>query len=105
MALRFYLDEHLSETTAKLARGSGLDVVSVDGLGRKGWSDERHPAWAAQEGRVLVTHDAGDYIALTHRFESEGSDHAGILCLPPSFPANRFAQIARALVAYSELHP
>jgi hypothetical protein len=74
-------------------------------LSRKSWSDEEHLLAAAAEHRCIVTIDRRDFALLTSRFERENQPHAGVLCLAPSLPANRFAQIASALLAYSELHP
>jgi hypothetical protein len=38
-------------------RRQELDIVRVQDVGLAGWSDADVLAWAAQEGRVLLTHD------------------------------------------------
>lgn len=58
--LRLVGDENLNErfVLAVLRRVPGLDLVRVRDVGRAGLTDADLLDWVADEGRVLVTHDA-----------------------------------------------
>jgi hypothetical protein len=62
--MNFHLDEHVSERLTARAVFCGLDVVSVSRLGLKGLDDAANLLFAAQSGRVLVTHAVRDYTLL-----------------------------------------
>ena len=53
----------------------------------------------------MVTRDLTDFLRLTLRCFENQWPHAGILIVPPSLPDKDAAAIARALVAYAQLHP
>lgn len=57
-----------------MLRDHGFDAVSVQEAGRRGAADSEHLDWAAREGRVLVSHNLGDYARL-----AQERSHAGIL--------------------------
>ena len=58
---RFYLDENVKEQLVAALIAIGLDAVSTWQMGRKGASDFMQLLFAAQSGRVLVTHDVKDF--------------------------------------------
>jgi|SRR5579883_3368098 len=99
--MRFYLDENLSQEIAILARARGLDVVSGHELGHDGWSDEQQLAFAAAEGRCLVTADVKDFTRLSREWSAGGLPHSGVLCLPTP-PARH--QLTRAVAALARAH-
>jgi predicted nuclease of predicted toxin-antitoxin system len=103
--VRFSLDEDLPPRMAEIARGLGLDVISVHERGQQGLPDAEVLRLAALERRCLVTRNRDDFIELTNRFLENEWPHAGVLIVPRSLPNNDFAGLARALVAYSEHHP
>lgn len=103
--MRFYLDEDLSHRIAELARARGCDVLSSHECGRDGLRDEEQLRLAAAEGRCFVTRNRDDFIALTVRCFQDGAPHAGVLIVPDSLPADDFAALAAAVVAYAEEHP
>lgn len=100
--VRFLLDEDLPPEAARAARGLGLDVASVHESARTGLSDEYQLAFAASEGRILVTRNRDDFIALTRSFYATGRAHAGVLIVSRAYPNHRPATIAHALVAWRE---
>ncbi|MGI8553275.1 MAG: DUF5615 family PIN-like protein [Dehalococcoidia bacterium] len=101
----YYLDEDLSHKAAALARRSGVDVVSSLECNRNGSSDEDQLAFAAEQGRVLVSQDYAGFSRLTKRFASEGRDHAGVLLLASSISNGDYAGIAAAIARYDREHP
>ncbi len=94
---RFLLDEDLSPRVAEVARRLGLDVESVHELDRRGLSYREQLQLAAAGGRVFVTRNRDDYIALTVEFYRTGEAHNGVLIVPRGLPNNRPERIAHAL--------
>jgi predicted nuclease of predicted toxin-antitoxin system len=95
--MRFLLDEDLSPAVAEVARGSGLDVLSVHEIDRRGFDDATQLRLAARDERIFVTRNRDDFLTLTLQFFQAGSAHAGVLIVPYSLPNNRPERIARAL--------
>ena len=62
--LRLYLDEDVRPRLAKVLRERGFDAVSAVELGRIAVSDAEHFAFAAQEGRALLTFNIQDFVPL-----------------------------------------
>ena len=103
--MRFYLDEDLSGKIAEIARGMGVDIVSAHECGNFGSEDGVHLAFAASDGRCLVTRNRDHFIALTVKFFQEERPHAGVLVVPYTMPSDRFELIARAIAHYDSDHP
>ena len=103
--MRFYLDEDLSPIIAHIVRQLGYDAVSVHDLEREGLSDDVQLTLAAAAGRILVSINRDDMIALTERFYYAGRPHAGVLIVPSNFAPNRFSAVAHALAAFAQMRP
>lgn len=79
--IRFHLDENLDGSVASGLRMRGVDITTTPEQGLLGVTDEDQLAFAAQERRVLVTHD--DDLLILHRLEFP---HAGIaFCHPTKY--------------------
>jgi predicted nuclease of predicted toxin-antitoxin system len=76
--LRYYLDEHIDPAISQGLRLRGIDVLTTEEAGRahQGLSDAEQLAYAAAQGRVLVTRDS-DFVELA----SKQLPHAGIVLL------------------------
>ena len=72
--MKFYLDEHIPKGVVEGLRRRGVDVLTVQEAGRSGDSDEKQLAFAAREGRVLITFD-DDFL----RLDAAGVPHIGIV--------------------------
>jgi len=57
----------------------GIDALSVYDVRQQGLDDPAVLAYAASQGRVLLTHNIRHFVVLHHRFLAEGRSHAGIL--------------------------
>jgi len=98
--LRYLLDEDVHPEAAAAARALGLDVVSAHEMGRRGRTDFDQLRLAAADGRILVTRNRDDYIALTVEAFRAGDPHHGVLILPHTLPNSEPGRIARALAAW-----
>jgi predicted nuclease of predicted toxin-antitoxin system len=78
--IRFHLDEQVDHDIAQGLRLRGIDVTTASDAGLLGASDEAHIAFALEQRRLILTHDA-DYL----RSASAGCSHAGILLLRRRF--------------------
>jgi len=76
--IRFHLDESAHGRLATALRHRGIDVTISADVQLLSASDEQQLAFAFQENRVLITHDA-DFLQL----HQAGFMHAGIVYGPP----------------------
>lgn len=100
--MSFLLDEDLNPAVAEIARGLGLDVISVHEIDRRGFPDPDQLRFAASERRILVTRNRDDFIRLTISWFQIGELHAGVLIVPHSLPNHRPDRIAHALKRWRE---
>lgn len=84
----FYLDHNISSQLATLLRRRGHAVVSARQIGRERGDDAEHLFIAAEQQRIVVTHDRDDF-TLLHRAWTRWSvgwgimvSHAGIVVFP-----------------------
>jgi hypothetical protein len=101
--MRYLIDEDLSTEIAVIARGLGLDVVSVQGLGRRRWSDHQQLTQAPIDGRCVVTANRDEFRGLTTDFALAGRAHNGVLILPFTLRSQSAAAIAHALTAFDRV--
>jgi Domain of unknown function (DUF5615) len=85
------LDEMFSDDIARQLRAKGYDVISVVAdPALVGLPDDQILAYAASEGRALVTANIKDFVPLDSRYRAAGQAHAGlILVSTKTFPQNR----------------
>lgn len=100
--MRFLLDEDLTPEIAEIARGLGLDVLSVHEIERRGFTDEDQLRFSTSQDRIFVTRNRDDFIRLTVDFFQTGEAHLGLLIVPRSLPNHRPARIAHALKRWQE---
>lgn len=95
--IRFYLDADVSPKVAVIGRGLGLDVVSAHEVGMTEAADADQMARAAAEGRVLVTRNRDDFLALTLAAYHDRAPHRGLLVVRELSPSHRASRLAHAL--------
>lgn len=100
--LRYLLDEDVPPKAGEVARGLGLDVVSVHDLGRLAWADDDQLRAAAADGRIFVTYNRNDFLHWTVEFFRAGRPHAGVLILSRTVARDRPERIAHALLRWAE---
>ena len=88
---RLLLDEMLSDEIAAQLRDKGHDVLAVVAdPGLVALPDYRVLAHASAEGRVVVTKNSKDFLALDAHHRAAGSPHAGlVLVSTKTFPEDR----------------
>lgn len=95
-----YADENLDRLLIVALRARGVDVVTAREAGRLRAPDEQQLAYATSLGRVLLTHDRGDFRRLHRACLEAGRSHAGIAILPQPGPVARRAVRAVLLLAW-----
>jgi predicted nuclease of predicted toxin-antitoxin system len=100
--LRHLLDEGLPPKAAEIARGLGLDVISVHELGRQGVSDRDQLRFASGEGRIFLTRNHRDFVELTVEFYRAGEAYPGVLLVRRNLPNDRPERIAHALKRWAD---
>lgn len=100
--MRFLLDEDVNPAVAEIARGLGLDVVSIHEIDRRGLDDEDQLRFSASENRIFITRNRDDFIQLTISFFQTGEPHKGLLIVPHSLPNHLPERIAHALKSWHE---
>lgn len=68
-------------------RRPGVDMVRVQDVGLSGQPDTVVLAWAATEGRVLLTHDVATLVGYAFARLAAGQVMAGVLVVPQGAPA------------------
>ncbi|HKI01183.1 MAG TPA: DUF5615 family PIN-like protein [Thermoanaerobaculia bacterium] len=101
-SMRFLLDEDLNPNVAEVARGLGLDVLSVHEIDRRGFADEEQLRFSAAQARIFVTRNRDDFIRLTISFFQTGELHSGLIIVPRSLPNHLPERIAHALKRWQE---
>jgi hypothetical protein len=102
--VRLCLDELYSPDIAAQLRQRGHDVISVhDRPALVGLPDPELMELMSDEGRAVLTENAGDFVPLVARLALEGRDHFGpVLTSSASLPRSRntIGRYVRALDAF-----
>ncbi len=86
--LRFLADEDLDNDILRgiLRRLPSVNLVRVQDVGLSGAADPQVLAWAAQENRVLLTHDVSTMTAHAKIRVSGGQPMPGVFAIPQDVP-------------------
>lgn len=103
--MKYYLDEDVSPKIADLLRSYQGDAKSTHEAGMIQAQDTEQLAYAASEGRCMVTRNRDDFIRLTVQFFNENRPHHGLLVIPYTIPGDQFSLIAAALKKYAVKYP
>ena len=91
--LRLAADENFNNSIVRglLRRQPELDIVRIQDAGLSGADDTTVLEWAAQEGRVLLTHDVSTITKYAYERVQAGQPMPGV------FEVNRPVPIGRAI--------
>ena len=93
--VRFLADEDFDNTIVRgvIRRMKGIDLVRAQDVGLSGRPDPDVLQWAADEGRVVLTHDVSTMKAHAYTRVAQG------LAMPGVFAANQFLAIGGVIDA------
>jgi len=79
--LRLLADENLNNNIVRALRmrEPALDIVRVQDVGLIGQDDPTILAWAARDGRIVVTHDAATMTRYAHDRARTGESMPGVV--------------------------
>lgn len=89
--LRFVADENFNNNILRglLRRQSELDIVRVQDVGLRGADDPTVLEWAAQEGRILLTHDVATITQYAYERLEAGLSMPGVFEVSLDVPIGR----------------
>ncbi len=96
---RLYLDEDVHSAVATGLKRRGFNVLTTIEAGCSGTADDEQFAFAAAEGRVLVTFNRGDFARLHGEYLDQGRKHAGIVVSRQAPPGQVVRAIAKLVGA------
>lgn len=74
-----YFDEDVNVLVADLLRARGFRVTTTQAAGQIGTTDANQLAFAASQGRAIVTHNRVHFEALAQRYFEAEKTHSGII--------------------------
>ncbi|MEY3557289.1 MAG: hypothetical protein EWV49_06215 [Microcystis aeruginosa Ma_QC_Ch_20071001_S25] len=91
--IRFLADENFNHQIVRgiLRQNSQIDVVRVQDVGLSGVDDPAVLAWAAQEGRIVLTHDVATMTTFAYERLESG------LFMPGLFEVSRRVPVGLAI--------
>ncbi len=89
--LRFLSDENLRAAILRglRDRDPDIDILRVQDVGLSGAIDPDVLAWAADQGRILLTHDARTVPAFAYQRVTEGLVMPGVFAIDPDAALGR----------------
>ena len=103
--MKFYLDEDPAPAIAVALRKQAIDAVSAHEVGRIGLRDAEQLAFAAYQGRCLVSANARDFARLGRDAIDQGGPHAGIVLCPPRIHTQNVGIVVKALLEIAKRYP
>ena len=80
-----------------------LDAVTAFGIGMRAATDRQLLEWAAQEGRIIVTHDRKTMPAHAAGLMSDGKNIAGLFVVLRSLPLHQVIEDLELMITCSEM--
>jgi predicted nuclease of predicted toxin-antitoxin system len=77
--IKLYLDEHIWSGLPAALNRLGFDAIHACALGYVGWEDSEQLAYAASQGRAILTFNVADFELLATEWFFFGREHAGIV--------------------------
>lgn len=101
-APRFLCDEHIPVPFCRALERAGIDGIHVLDIGMKGAVDHVVLQRARRDGRILITRNYRDFVALAETWSRQGVTFPGVLFVSASIPQGDVAAHLRALNAWTE---
>ena len=91
--LRFLADENIEAALVQaVRRNPQMDIVRVQDVGLSGTDDSVVLEWAAEENRLVITHDAGTMPRYARDRVNAGLPMPGVIEVPKPFRVGRVAE-------------
>jgi Domain of unknown function (DUF5615) len=102
--LKFLADENFDNTIIRglFRRNPDLDIFRVQDVGLSGKDDPTVLEWAAQEGRILLTHDVATITRYAYDRVREGQPMPGVIEIGIDAPIGRVIEDVLVLVECSQ---
>lgn len=102
--IKVLVDENFDNTIVRglFRRNSELDIVRVQDVGLSGEDDPTVLEWAAQEGRVLLTHDVITITRYAYDRVKQGQPMPGVIEIGTDAPIGRVIEDVLVLVECSQ---
>ena len=78
-APRLYLDEDVDPLLARVLTERGFDILTTQEARHLSSTDADQLAFAAKEGRAILTHNVRHFVSLSRAGIGTGLDHAGVI--------------------------
>jgi hypothetical protein len=97
-------DENFNNNIVRgiLRRNPDLDIVRIQDVGLRGAEDPAILEWAANEGRVVLTHDAATMVYYAFERVRAGLSMPGVIEVADELPIGRVISDILLLAEYSE---
>ena len=101
--LRFAADENLNYNIVRglLRRESDLDIIRIQDVGLSGKDDATVLEWAAQENRILLTHDVTTITKYAYERINEGLPMPGVFEIKMNSPLGDIIEDILLVAVYS----
>jgi predicted nuclease of predicted toxin-antitoxin system len=102
--LKLLADENLDNTIVRglFRQRPDLDIVRVQDVGLSGADDPTVLAWAAAEGRVLITHDVATITRYAYDRVRQGQSMPGVVEISDNAPIGRVIEDLLLLIDCSQ---
>lgn len=102
--LRLLIDQDLDHDILRglIRRILQLDAVTAFEIGMSKATDPQLLTWAAQEGRIVITHDRKTMPAHAADLMRQGRNIAGLFVVPRSMPLHQMIEDLEMMVTCSE---
>ena len=95
--MKLYVDADITPKLARALRQRGYDVLSAHEAGNADASDSEQMAFAAAQGRALLTCNAGDFTTIFEDSWYAGRDHSGVIVSEQLELGEMIRRVARLL--------
>lgn len=102
--LRLLADENFNGDIVRglLLRMPGLDLVRIQDLGLSGLDDSSVLSWAADNHRIILTHDRATLPAFAYELMNAGNNLAGVFVLNDRYPVGQAIDQILLIIESSE---
>ncbi len=102
--LKLLADENFDNTVVRglFRRSPKIDIIRVQDVGLSGKNDPTILDWAAQEGRILLTHDVSTITRYAYDRVRQGQTMPGVIEVSLDAPVGRVIEDILVLVECSQ---